>query len=73
LFKKFDRLQTQDEKPPAKITKLAIVEDREEDKYEHTTTVKCWKCDSEKGSEIPEAVADPKVLAPSQYFLPLGN
>lgn len=54
--------QSEDEEPPAKMKKLAIVEEREEDKYEHATVVKCWKCDSEKGLEIPEAIADPKVL-----------
>ena len=43
------------------MTKLAIVEEREEDKYEHFTTVKCWICDSSKGSEIPNATSDPKV------------
>lgn len=43
------------------MTKLAIVEDREEDKWDHTTTVKCWKCDRENGVEIPEAVNNPKV------------
>ncbi|KAJ7709528.1 hypothetical protein B0H17DRAFT_228731 [Mycena rosella] len=50
-----------DEEPPAKISKLAIVEEREEDKYEHTTAVKCWSCDVEKGREIPEALSDPKI------------
>ncbi|KAF7363760.1 Ubiquitin carboxyl-terminal hydrolase [Mycena sanguinolenta] len=53
--------RAEDEEPPAKISKLAIVEEREEDKYEHITVVKCWTCDSEKGREIPEAVNDPKV------------
>lgn len=43
------------------MTKLAIVEDREEDKYEHSLTIKCWKCDAEKGSEIVNAVGDAKV------------
>ncbi|KAK7688341.1 hypothetical protein QCA50_008713 [Cerrena zonata] len=41
-----------------KMTKLAIVEDREEDKYEHKTVVKCWKCNPETGLELPEATAD---------------
>ena len=53
--------QSQEDEPPAKMTKLAIVEDREEDKYEHSTTVKCWKCDAGKGVEIVEAAGDPKV------------
>ncbi|KAF8067078.1 hypothetical protein FPV67DRAFT_1497798 [Lyophyllum atratum] len=53
--------RAEDEEPPAKMTKLAIVEDREEDKYETSTVVKCWACDPEKGLEIPEAVKDLKV------------
>ncbi|KAG1814654.1 uncharacterized protein BJ212DRAFT_1512291 [Suillus subaureus] len=39
------------EEPPAKIKKLAINEEREEDKYEHTTVFKCWKCDLQGGKE----------------------
>ncbi|KAJ7256532.1 ubiquitin carboxyl-terminal hydrolase 14 [Mycena haematopus] len=55
--------RVEDEEPPAKISKLAIVEEREEDKHEHSTIVKCWTCDSEKGREIPEALNDLKVKA----------
>jgi len=43
------------------MTKLAIVEEREEDKYEHLTVVKCWACDPQIGKEVPGASADPKV------------
>ena len=43
------------------MTKLAIVEDREEDKYDHVKTVKCWKCDRQRGTEVANAEADPKV------------
>ncbi|KZT68491.1 ubiquitinyl hydrolase [Daedalea quercina L-15889] len=50
-----------EEEPPAKMKKLAIVEDREEDKYEHKTVLKCWKCDPVNGLEIPEATVDPHV------------
>ena len=32
--------QVEDEEPPAKMKKLAIVEEREEDKYEHRTALK---------------------------------
>ncbi|KAK7038023.1 ubiquitin carboxyl-terminal hydrolase [Favolaschia claudopus] len=53
--------RAEDEEPPAKISKLAIVEEREEDKYEHATIVKCWTCNPEKGREIPDAISDPKV------------
>ncbi|KAJ8597139.1 cysteine proteinase [Rhizopogon salebrosus TDB-379] len=38
--------------PPAKMTKLAINEEREEDKYEHASMFKCWKCDPRKGKEV---------------------
>ncbi|KAF8154934.1 ubiquitin carboxyl-terminal hydrolase 14 [Crassisporium funariophilum] len=49
------------EEPPAKMTKLAIVEEREEDKYDHFTVVKCWTCDAQNGAEVPDAAKDPKV------------
>ncbi|KAJ7766902.1 hypothetical protein B0H16DRAFT_1412848 [Mycena metata] len=55
--------RAEDEEPPAKISKLAISEEREEDKYEHSTVVKCWTCDVEKGREIPEAFQDAKIKA----------
>ncbi|KAF9816460.1 hypothetical protein IEO21_04065 [Rhodonia placenta] len=48
-----------EEEPPTKMTKLAIVEDRDEDKYEFKTVLKCWKCEPENGLEIPDAMADP--------------
>ncbi|KAH9920505.1 ubiquitin carboxyl-terminal hydrolase 14 [Epithele typhae] len=53
--------RAEDEEPPAKMKKLAIVEEREEDKYEHKTVLKCWKCDSEHGLELPDASVDPHV------------
>lgn len=43
------------------MTKLAILEEREEDKYEHITTPKCWICDPYKGLELPDALKNPKV------------
>src|SRR6267154_961088 len=54
-------MQGEDGEPPSKMTKLAILEEREEDKYEHLTVVKCWECDRQKGAELPDAVSDPKV------------
>ncbi|KAF9563466.1 ubiquitin carboxyl-terminal hydrolase 14 [Agrocybe pediades] len=51
------------EEPPAKMTKLAIAEEREEDRFEHVTVVKCWSCDSQNGSEIPNATQNPKIKA----------
>ncbi|KAJ2922163.1 hypothetical protein H1R20_g14933, partial [Candolleomyces eurysporus] len=53
--------RTEDEEPPAKMTKLAIVEEREEDKYDTTTIIKCWKCDPAKGLELPQVAAEPQV------------
>ena len=47
-----NRVGHKDEEPPAKVTKLAIVEEREEDNYEHITVIKCWKCDSSYGREL---------------------
>ncbi|KAF8877415.1 hypothetical protein BD779DRAFT_1557507 [Infundibulicybe gibba] len=52
--------RSDDKEPPAKMTKLAIVEEREEDLYEHITVVKCWKCNPQ-GLELPDALDDPKV------------
>lgn len=34
------------------MTKLAILEEREEDKWEHFTVIKCWKCDPVHGLEL---------------------
>lgn len=53
--------QTDEDEPPAKMKKLAIVEDREEEKYEFKTVLKCWKCDSQNGLEVPDASQDPHV------------
>ncbi|KAG6860262.1 hypothetical protein C0995_013533 [Termitomyces sp. Mi166 len=53
--------RAEDDEPPAKMTKLAIAEDREEDRYETRTIVKCWACEPERGREVPEAVDEPKI------------
>ncbi|KAH7890301.1 hypothetical protein F5I97DRAFT_1834387 [Phlebopus sp. FC_14] len=42
----------EDEEPPAKMTKLAIVQEREEDKWEHQTALRCWECDPNEGKII---------------------
>jgi len=47
--------QSEDEEPPSKTTKLAIVEEREEDKYDHVTNIKCWNCDPENGIIVPDS------------------
>ena len=49
------------EEPPAKMTKLAIVEEREEDKFDHITTLKCWSCESQLGRELPGRSDDAKM------------
>ena len=51
--------QNGDEEPPAKLAKLAIVEEREEDKYDHVTALRCWDCKPE-GNLIPLS-SHPKV------------
>jgi ubiquitin carboxyl-terminal hydrolase 5/13 len=43
------------------MTKLAIIEEREEDKYDHLTSLKCWSCDPQDGVELSEAKNDPKL------------
>lgn len=45
------------EEPPTKMTKLAIAEEREEDKYVYTTVLKSY----EDGLEHPELSTDPLV------------
>ena len=37
------------------MAKLAIVEEREENKYEFSTTVKCWRCDGKNGRELSDS------------------
>lgn len=43
------------------MAKLAIVEEREEDKYDHITTLKCWSCNSLSGRELSQHSGDSKV------------
>lgn len=58
-------MKGEDEEPPTKMTKLAIVEEREEDKYAHTTVLKSY----EDGLEHPELSADPLVRSLSDAVL----
>jgi ubiquitin carboxyl-terminal hydrolase 5/13 len=51
--------QAESEEPPTKITKLAIVEERDEDKYDTITALRCWKCDPVKGSIVVPAPSSP--------------
>ncbi|KZP06271.1 ubiquitinyl hydrolase [Athelia psychrophila] len=51
-----------DEEPPAKMTKLAIVEDREEDKYEHVTALRCYKC-APNGVPLPDQTQSAEMQA----------
>lgn len=50
-------MKEEGQEPPTKITKLAIIEEREEDKYVHLTVLKSY----EDGLEHPELSADPLV------------
>lgn len=43
------------------MAKLAIMEEREEDKYEHVTVLKCWGCDPENGKELPDVSSSERV------------
>ena len=45
------------------MAKLAIVEEREEDKYDHSTQLKCWKCNPSEG-QIVSGVPEVKVRWP---------
>lgn len=38
-----------------------IVEERDDDKYEYKTVLKCWRCNPDKGLELPELADDPRV------------
>ncbi|ESK93387.1 ubiquitin carboxyl-terminal hydrolase 14 [Moniliophthora roreri MCA 2997] len=46
-----------DEEPPLKMTKLAIVEEREQDKYKFITAIRCYKCNPD-GVTIPDSELD---------------
>lgn len=61
-------MQADEEEPPTKMKKLAITEEREEDKYDHTLTLKCWLCEAMAGSVIPDALQDPKACTRSTLF-----
>jgi ubiquitin carboxyl-terminal hydrolase 5/13 len=43
------------------MKKLAISEEREEDKYEHVLTIRCWQCEPGGGKPVPDALQDPLV------------
>ncbi|KAH7923304.1 ubiquitinyl hydrolase [Leucogyrophana mollusca] len=61
-LKKKPSNRAEDEEPPAKMKKLAIAEEREEDKYAHSTTLKCWKCDQQNGAPVTVDTALRKTL-----------
>ncbi|EJD47976.1 ubiquitinyl hydrolase [Auricularia subglabra TFB-10046 SS5] len=52
------KAEREDQPPPAKMTKLAIVAEREEDKYEWTCVLRCWACEAKL---LPELGDDPRV------------
>lgn len=41
------------------MAKLTIVEEREEDKFERSTAIRCWECNPLTGSEVPGAALLP--------------
>jgi len=43
------------------MTKLAILEDLQENKYDHITTLRDWRADPKMGADLPNAVSDPYV------------
>lgn len=48
-----------DSEPPLK--RLAIVEEREENKYDYETTLRCWSCDPLDGKLLPQVATTPDV------------
>jgi len=50
------------------MTKLAILEEREEDKYEHFTVLRCWSCDAENGVALPALDENRKVIFTLPYL-----
>ena len=40
------------------MSKLMIVEERDSDKYEYQTRVRCWACEPSKGALLPESSED---------------
>ena len=51
-------IQNESEPPPKK---LAIMEEREEDKYVLETMLRCWSCDASDGKLLPEVSSSPHV------------
>ncbi|VDC03208.1 unnamed protein product [Peniophora sp. CBMAI 1063] len=54
-----------DEEPPAKMTKLAIVEEREEDKYEFITSLRDWQTGQLLPDPAPKHLVDGVLTAMS--------
>ena len=51
------------------MAKLAIVEEKEEDKLDHTITLKCWQCDPNAGKLLPEVSEVKKVKELSREIM----
>ena len=51
------------------MAKLAIVEEKEEDKFDHTITLKCWQCDPNAGKLLPEVSEVKKVKELSREIM----
>ncbi|KAJ4482457.1 hypothetical protein J3R30DRAFT_3656495 [Lentinula aciculospora] len=43
--------RVEDSEPPLKMTKLAILEERDVEKYDYYTSVRCWACDTFIGKD----------------------
>ncbi len=56
------------------MTKLAILEEREEDKYDHETSLKCWRCNASEGAKVT-SVLDEKVrlIPPPVYIVDIND
>ena len=54
----FNIIQNESEPLPKK---LAIIEEKEEDKYPFETMLRCWSCDTSDGKLLPEVSSSPDV------------
>ncbi|KAH7911744.1 hypothetical protein BJ138DRAFT_1149823 [Hygrophoropsis aurantiaca] len=68
LPKQKPSIRGEGEEPPAKMKKIAIAEEREEDKYTHITTIKCWKCDPQNGTPITTDSITTKTVSDGVMF-----
>lgn len=55
IFYELDTFPAENEEPPAKMTKLTIVDKSEDDLYNPIAVVECWACEPGRGRELPDA------------------